>query len=370
METYHCEPLQFIREEKRLVGELYLPEKIEKPALVILSHGFGSNFLKTKPYAKYLVEHGIAAYIFDFIGGGLESKSDGDTTQMSVLTEAADLTTVLMEFKKDSRFKQIFLLGASQGGFVSTYVAAHHPEDVAGLVLLYPAFVLQEDAKKRTPDLSQLPNVMDVMGVPIGKIYTLDALSFDIYEEMKKYLGPTLIVHGTADPIVPLSYSQRAVKTLNDATLKTIAQAGHGFVGEELQEAEKLVLRFIDPLIKAAHETLHLAINDNEVTVEWEDGETIATLKDFVAKQPLTIQTSKYGGFEQVGSIGKELPSQDVQMTTHPGDIVLYDGSEIVLFYGSNSWSYTKLGVITEPSGVKLTQLLDRKEATVTLFLR
>lgn len=369
-ENYTVQRLDFKHDGQTIAGELYLPKELHDLALVILSHGFGANWSKTKPYAQYLANHGLAAYVFDFIGGGLDIQSDGQTTDMSVLTEAADLDMVLQGFETDSRFESIFLLGESQGGFVSTYVASNRPKEIAGLILLYPAFVLQDDAKKRNPNLEDLPEVQDVMGVPIGKRYTLDAISFDIYEKMKQYPGPVLIIHGTADPIVPLSYAARAAQVFPRAHLETIAQAGHGFSGKDLDQAAKWSLGFIDKILEFNQESLHLAIDDTEVEVEWAVNSSTQALKALVNKGPLTIHTSKYGGFEQVGAIGTSLPSQNKSITTHPGDIMLYNSDQIVFFYGSNTWSYTPLGTITEPSGVKLSQLLDRKEAIITLFLR
>ena len=76
---------------------------------------------------------------------------------------------------------------------------------------------------------------------------------------------------------------------------------------------------------------------------------------------------SMYGGFEQVGSIGQSLPRNDKQITTEPGDIVLYSGNQIVVFYGSNSWSYTKLGHITEQDIGRMTELLNSGDVMITL---
>ncbi|MBQ7538218.1 MAG: hypothetical protein IJT42_04555 [Treponema sp.] len=87
-------------------------------------------------------------------------------------------------------------------------------------------------------------------------------------------------------------------------------------------------------------------IGDSEVSVQWEDNESVAALRELVADGPLTVAMSSYGGFEQVGSLGTSLPRNDVQITTQAGDIVLYSGNNIVIFYGSNSWAYTRLGHI------------------------
>ena len=77
---------------------------------------------------------------------------------------------------------------------------------------------------------------------------------------------------------------------------------------------------------------------------------------------------SMYGGFEQVGSIGQSIARNDVQMTTQSGDIVLYSGNQLVVFYGSNSWSYTKLGKINL-SQKELEELLGNGDVTITLAL-
>ena len=86
-----------------------------------------------------------------------------------------------------------------------------------------------------------------------------------------------------------------------------------------------------------------------------------------LARDGLSIQMSMYGGFEQVGSIGQTLPRSDQQMTTDAGDIVLYSGNQLVVFYGSNSWAYTKLGKITGQSVNQITELLSNGDVTVTL---
>ena len=112
-----------------------------------------------------------------------------------------------------------------------------------------------------------------------------------------------------------------------------------------------------------------MKINDEEVTVVWEENESVAALKEILLEQPLSIQMSMYGGFEQVGSFGTKLPRNDKQTTTQAGDIVLYSGNQMVVFYGSNSWAYTRLGRITDKSDMELEELLDNGDVTITLEL-
>ena len=112
---------------------------------------------------------------------------------------------------------------------------------------------------------------------------------------------------------------------------------------------------------------MHFYIKDVEVAVEWEENESVAALKELVSAAPLTVQMSMYGGFEQVGPIGKRLPSSDVQTTTAAGDIVLYSGNQIVVFYGSNSWAYTRLGHIIDQDAAGMTALLGNGNVTITI---
>lgn len=112
---------------------------------------------------------------------------------------------------------------------------------------------------------------------------------------------------------------------------------------------------------------LQMMIGDSTVAVEWENNESVNALLDCVKDTPLTVQMSMYGGFEQVGSLGESLPRNDVQTTTQAGDIVLYSGNQIVVFYGSNSWAYTRLGRITDKTRQELADILGNGNVTLTL---
>ncbi|MBD5455206.1 MAG: hypothetical protein HDR23_01805 [Lachnospiraceae bacterium] len=112
-----------------------------------------------------------------------------------------------------------------------------------------------------------------------------------------------------------------------------------------------------------------MKIDDETVTIAWEDNESVAALAALLNEQPMSIQMSMYGGFEQVGSFGTSLPRDDEQTTTQAGDIVLYSGNQIVVFYGSNSWAYTRLGRITDKSAEELKEMLGGGDVTITLEL-
>lgn len=111
--------------------------------------------------------------------------------------------------------------------------------------------------------------------------------------------------------------------------------------------------------------TLMLSIDGTPVTVQWEDNETVSELLTAAQNGAIEVSTSRYGGFEQVGSLPQSFSRSDAQMTTQPGDIVLYSGNQLVIFFGSNSWSYTRLGHIEDLSADELTNLLDRDTVSI-----
>ena len=110
---------------------------------------------------------------------------------------------------------------------------------------------------------------------------------------------------------------------------------------------------------------LTLQIDGREMPVTWLENESVEALKTLAAGG-MTVRMSMYGGFEQVGPLGASLPRDDKQTLTSCGDIVLYSGNQIVVFYGSNSWSYTRLGHI-DLSREELTALLSKGNVEITL---
>ena len=233
-----------------IYGVLQMAATEEALPLIILSHGFGGNHTFSQDYADYFVSQGFAIYNLDFCGGGMGSKSSGTMLDMSVLTEAADLNAVIDFFRDDPRFSCILLWGASQGGFVSAYVSAGRPEDIRGIVLEFPAIVLQDDSEKRRREDGSFPETSSVMGVKISRKYDEDATSFDLYDLLPQYTGPVLILHGDQDPIVPLRYSERAAEVYTNAELVVYPGQGHGFMGEARNQAKKAETAFFQNAVK------------------------------------------------------------------------------------------------------------------------
>ena len=215
---------------------------------VIFSHGFGGSYRAGASYAEKLAQNGYVVYCFDFCGGSPESRSDGSTLEMSVFTEQADLEAVITRVKGldyvDS--DNLFLIGTSQGGAVSALTAAAHPEDIRGMVLLYPAFILSERANQMFQSTEEIPDSLYFMWMDVGRAYFEPLIGYDIYEHITSYDRDVLLIHGSEDSVVPLSFSQRALEIYPSAELKIIEGGGHGFYGEDAQKATEYILEYLN----------------------------------------------------------------------------------------------------------------------------
>lgn len=115
-------------------------------------------------------------------------------------------------------------------------------------------------------------------------------------------------------------------------------------------------------------EQLRLTVNGKVLDVEWENNETVAQILDYAKQGEIRVDATRFGGFEQVGSLPQSFVRNDVLTTTQPGDIMLYSGNQIVLFYESNTFRYTKLGHINGLSDEELTDLLQQDSVQIILF--
>lgn len=112
---------------------------------------------------------------------------------------------------------------------------------------------------------------------------------------------------------------------------------------------------------------MKVQVGDAVFSATLEENEAVASFVEMMRENPVSIQMSDYSGFEKVGSLGTSLPASNSQTTTHAGDIVLYNGNQIVIFYGSNSWSYTRLGHVDDLTGWE--EALGSGDVTVTFSL-
>jgi len=248
------EEFKTYRDGLRINGSMFRPQGNGPFPIVVVSHEFMMNRITTVAYTVMLAKMGYAAFCYDFNGGGSISQSEGKTTDMSVLTEKKDLYAVIDYAKKQPYTDEnhLTLWGCSQGGMVSSLVAAELGKDVVEkLVLFYPALSIPDDARKGSMILAKfdpqnVPKTLFCGPIILGTQYVTDVLEMDPYSLLDKYHGPVLILHGNADHIVDHSYSVKAYEAYcksNQAALeageidelpqvdfKTIEKAGHMFM--------------------------------------------------------------------------------------------------------------------------------------------
>jgi hypothetical protein len=114
---------------------------------------------------------------------------------------------------------------------------------------------------------------------------------------------------------------------------------------------------------------LYITIDGKTLSVELVDNAATQTLVAALQEGDITYEAHDYGGFEKVGALGRSLPTNDTQTTTQAGDVILYSGNQIVLFYGSNSWSYTRLGRMEYSSQAELESFLKAGQGNVMVKL-
>ena len=234
--TFECK-----RDGLTIRGTIHRPKGDHLP-IAIVCHGFMAWQDSVKHYAAFLAEMGYAAFTFDFCGGSaMCGKSDGKTTEMSVLTETKDLKAVI-EYVRNLSYtdsEKILLMGCSQGGFVSALVAAKNNFPIEKLVLFYPALCIPDDARAGKMmmakfDPQNVPDTFRCGLMKLGRCYAMDVMQMDAFAEIKNYAGRVCIVHGTKDKIVDVSYAKRA------------AEAYKSTMPIGMQDSKRVQLHFID----------------------------------------------------------------------------------------------------------------------------
>lgn len=110
-----------------------------------------------------------------------------------------------------------------------------------------------------------------------------------------------------------------------------------------------------------------LTINGTTLTAELADNSSAEALKKLLADGPLIVKLSDYASMEKVGSLGQNLPTNDEHITTEAGDLILYQGNQLVIYYAQNSWNFTRLGKIKDVTASELKKILGSGDVRVTL---
>ena len=235
-----------------IYGKIYIPNGTSKSwPTIIISHGYNGCCDSFLPECEYFASHGYVAIAFDFCGGSTRSQSSMSTICMSLFTEKSDLLSVL-SYAKELNYvdnSKIFLLGGSQGGFVTALTAEEIEEQICGMILYYPAFCIPDNWRDNLSELKQLPKIINFWDMPIGEPYFKCALSLNTFEEIGKFSKNVLIIHGDLDTVVPLSYSQKAVELYPNAKLFVLENEEHGFSEKGTNFSKRITLNFMNDII-------------------------------------------------------------------------------------------------------------------------
>lgn len=253
-EAFRCE-----RNGLTIRGTEYRPAGEGQP-IAVVSHGIRAWQDTVRHYATALAALGYAAYTFDFRGGCApgKGKSDGASTDMSVLTEVEDLLAVLAwaEARPYTDSRRTLLLGCSQGGFVSAITAARLGERVRDLILLYPALCIPDDVRAgrlldAVFDPKHVPETIPCGSILLGRRYVEDMAGADAFQMIQAYPGNVLLIHGDQDEAVDVSYSRQAYQMYRQrgggarTRLEILPGAGHGFTQAEAGQAVQWMREFL-----------------------------------------------------------------------------------------------------------------------------
>lgn len=214
-----------------------------KYPIAIVSHGFTGNYTDMEGYCRDFAGIGYLAFCFSFCGGGQKgepaaSKSDGESTDMTVLTEVEDLQAV-MRYAQSLPYAdadQLVLAGYSQGGLVSGLTAARCGDTVRRLIMISPALCIPDHARRgclggASYDPQNVPKVMDCGVTVLGRALHEEVAGMEPFLELSAYRGKVLLIHGMADTVVHCSYAVRAQAGYQEGQchLQLMRNQGHGY---------------------------------------------------------------------------------------------------------------------------------------------
>ena len=213
--------------------------------------------------------------------------------------------------------------------------------------------------------------LMQFNDVPEGQWYT-ESIRWAASEELVRGYGNGRF--GTNDPIT----QQQLDIILNNYLGQTITQGIPGFDGSSAPTTRAQVAAVLQRLSDTQPGTspsegeetmLHITVNGTTLTATLANNSSAEAFRELLANGPCTIQMSDYGNFEKVGPLGQGLPTNNQQITTEAGDIILYQGNQITIYYDRNSWNFTRLGKINGVTSQQLRDILGSGDVSVTFSL-
>ncbi len=232
---------------RKIFGITSTPKAEGKKGVAIVCHGFNGTHHFGRDYFKTLNALGYIVYTLDFPNGSVHSRSDNNTMKMSLVDMKEDTKHIVKHFQQhpDVDKNKIVLIGESQGGLVVALAAADLKKEVNKMILVYPAFCIADNWNERYPTVESIPDTTRLWNVPMGRRYFEELKKIDYKKAIKAYEGEVQIIHGTHDQVVPLSYSEDAMKLYKHAHLGVIPHAKHGFNKKEREVSNQFVDIFL-----------------------------------------------------------------------------------------------------------------------------
>ena len=175
--------------------------------------------------------------------------------------------------------------------------------------------------------------------------------------------------------VIPFCTSGSTNIATSEKNIKNLVPIGNLLEGKRFSASAKKseVEEWINELNimkNPVEEKLYLTINGTKISATFEDNSSAQALKEKLAESDVVVVAHDYGSFEKVGDLGFSLPRNDTQITTTPGDLILYQGNQFTIYYDENSWNFTKLGHVDNMTQEELKRLLGDGDVTITLSLK
>ena len=135
--------------------------------------------------------------------------------------------------------------------------------------------------------------------------------------------------------------------------LSCLALCACGENGTRQETAPSATVSTIQTSQPKEESILKISIGEQELDAVFADNPSAEAFRQLLQQWPVTVEMTDYGGFEKVGPLGTSITTSDTRITTEPGDVILYQGNQITIYYGTNTWNFTRLAKIRDTTDLK-----------------
>ncbi len=320
------------------------------------------NFLLTKS-----TEENLTDKPYDMNGDGKWNAVDL-TLMKRELLPVNDSDTLVIYFSRTGNTEKIaqYLIGLTDA---DSYV-------IEAAVPYTDADIKYQDDNCRANKEQNDKTVRPEIATPIASIDSYDTifLGYPIWwGEEPRIIDTFLESYDFSEKtVIPFCTSGSSGIGTSEKNIKELVPIGNQLAGKRFPASATKddVKAWYDTLTlneEKADSMLKISVSGTELTATLEDNSSAKALAELLKKSALTIDMSDYGSFEKVGDLPQSLPRNDETITTVPGDIILYQGNKITIYYDENTWDFTKLGHIDNITQEELKAILGGDDVTVTL---